>query len=75
MKLHIWDTGGEERYRAMAPLYFRDAQAALLVYDVTDNRTFTSLDYWVKELDEKIRDDYMVVLMAGNKIDLEKKKV
>jgi GTPase SAR1 family protein len=32
IKLHIWDTGGEERYRAMAPLYYRDAQAALLVY-------------------------------------------
>lgn len=75
IKLHIWDTGGEERYRAMAPLYYRDAQAALLVYDVTDARTFQSLDYWVRELDEKVRDENMVLIIAGNKSDLPGKRV
>jgi len=75
IKLHIWDTGGEERYKAMAPLYYRDAQAALLVYDVTDARTFQSLDYWVRELDEKIRDDNMVLIVAGNKADLPTKRI
>lgn len=75
IKLHIWDTGGEERYRAMAPLYYRDAQAALLVYDVTDARTFQSLDYWVRELDEKVRDENMVLIIAGNKGDLPGKRV
>jgi len=75
IKLHIWDTGGEERYRAMAPLYYRDAQAALLVYDVTDTRTFQSLDYWVRELDEKVRDENMVLIIAGNKSDLPGRRV
>jgi len=75
IKLHIWDTGGEERYRAMAPLYYRDAQAALLVYDVNDSRTFQSLDYWVRELDEKVRDENMVLIIAGNKCDLPGRKV
>lgn len=75
IKLHIWDTGGEERYRAMAPLYYRDAQAALLVYDVTSTQSFQSLDYWVRELDEKIRDENMVLIIAGNKSDLPTKKV
>jgi small GTP-binding protein domain len=75
LKLHIWDTGGEERYRAMAPLYYRDSQAALLVYDVTDPRSLQSLDYWIGELDEKVRDDNMIVIIAGNKCDLPNRKV
>jgi len=59
----------------MAPLYYRDAQAALLVYDISDTRTFSSLDYWVRELDEKVRDENMVLFMAGNKADLPNKRV
>ena len=73
--LHIWDTSGEERFRAMASLHYRDTQAALLVYDVTDVRTFQSLDYWVRELDEKVRDENMIVVMTGNKSDLPDRRV
>jgi len=39
----MWDTGGEERFRAMAPLYYRDANAAVLVYDIKDVKTFDSV--------------------------------
>lgn len=75
LKLHLWDTGGEERFRAMTPLYYRDANAAILVYDVTDPNSFKSLDYWIRELDEKVKQDKMVVVVAGNKCDIPERVV
>ncbi len=40
VKIHIWDTGGEERYRSMTPMYYRDADAAVLVYDVKNHHSY-----------------------------------
>ena len=45
--LNIWDTAGDERYRSIMPLYYRDAAAAILVYDVTDPDSFKDLNYWI----------------------------
>ena len=61
----------------MAPLYYRDAVGALLVYDVTDKQSFNSLDYWIKELDDFIKDEKMKVAIMGNKSDMppDQKKV
>ena len=75
IKLRIWDTCGDERYRAIAPLYYRGAQAALLVYDITDVSTFHSLDYWLNELNRNVRGENMILFMAGNKNDLPGRKV
>lgn len=69
--LHLWDTGGEERFRAMAPLYYRDANAAVLVYDVQDPKSLDSLNYWLKELNDKVKSEGMVLCCAGNKCDVE----
>jgi Ras-related protein Rab-18 len=45
-KLAIWDTAGQERFRTLTPSYYRDAQGAILVYDVTKKSTFQKLDTW-----------------------------
>mmetsp|Transcript_36995 Transcript_36995/g.43214 ORF Transcript_36995/g.43214 Transcript_36995/m.43214 type:complete len:198 (+) Transcript_36995:32-625(+) len=74
LKFHLWDTGGEERFRAMTPLYYRDASAAILVYDITEQASFQSLNYWLKELDEKVKKDNMVLVLAGNKCDMTEKR-
>lgn len=74
LKLHLWDTGGEERFRAMAPLYYRDANAAVLVYDVANKQTFDSIKYWLNELDSKVKQDGLVLALAGNKCDLPESK-
>jgi len=74
LKLHLWDTGGEERFRAMAPLYYRDANAAVLVYDVSNKQTFDSIKYWLNELDSKVKQDGLVLALAGNKCDLPDSK-
>ncbi|OHT12961.1 small GTP-binding protein [Tritrichomonas foetus] len=70
VKLQIWDTGGSERYRAMAPMYFHDADACLIVYDITSKNSFEDVDNWLKELKEKGPAKVLVAL-AGNKCDLE----
>ncbi len=77
LKLHIWDTGGEERFRSMASLYYKDAVAAILVYDVSNQESFDSLNYWINELNTKIDNENFVISIAGNKCDLppDQKKV
>lgn len=69
IKFHIWDTGGQERFRSMANLYYQDAAAAILTYDVTNEKTFESMNYWIDELKNKIDQDKIVLCLAGNKCD------
>lgn len=47
MTLNIWDTAGEEKYRSMASLYYRDADVVMLIFDLTDAKSFEDLEYWV----------------------------
>lgn len=70
-QLSVWDTAGQERFHALGPIYYRDADAALLVYDITDVESFTKVKKWVKELRKIVGND-IVIAIAGNKIDLEK---
>jgi len=73
VKLMIWDTAGQERFHALGPIYYRDANGALLVYDITDRDSFTKVRNWVKELRKIVGPDIILVI-AGNKIDLEKQR-
>lgn len=68
VKLHIWDTGGSERFRTMVSLYYRDAAAAIICYDVTDETSFESVNYWVGEMERNAGENFVMAL-AGNKID------
>ncbi|OHT05536.1 Ras-related protein RABF2b [Tritrichomonas foetus] len=74
VKLQIWDTGGSERYRAITPLYFHDADAAIIVYDITNDRSFQEVDLWYRALREKGPEN-MVIALAGNKCDLNYRAV
>jgi len=70
LKLHIWDTGGQEKFRSMASLYYKDAVAAILVYDVSNPETLDSLDYWINELNNNADNKNLIFSIAGNKCDL-----
>ncbi|XP_054280531.1 ras-related protein Rab-31-like [Macrosteles quadrilineatus] len=70
IKLQVWDTAGQERFRSMAPMYYRNANAAILVFDITHYYTFTSIKSWVKELQRNV-DEPLVLCIVGNKTDLE----
>ncbi|XP_011403875.1 PREDICTED: ras-related protein Rab-21-like [Amphimedon queenslandica] len=72
--LNIWDTAGQERYHALGPIYYRDSHAAIVVYDITDEDSFTKAKNWVREL-RKMLGDSCVLVIVGNKSDLEKNKV
>lgn len=67
VKLDIWDTGGQERFRALLPLYYRDASAALIVFDVTDIESFEQCKFWVSEVQRE--QPSCKILLVGNKID------
>lgn len=69
MKAQIWDTAGQERYRAITSAYYRGAVGALLVYDITKRQTFENVQRWLRELRDHA-DSNIVIMMAGNKSDL-----
>ncbi|XP_062501628.1 ras-related protein Rab-22A-like [Corticium candelabrum] len=68
-KYQIWDTAGQEKYRGLAPMYYRGAAAAIVVYDVTNAASFKTLQNWIKELKQLGPRD-VVIAIAGNKCDL-----
>lgn len=67
---NIWDTAGQERYHSLAPMYYRGADIAILVYDICRTESFDTLQRWVKELEEKGPRD-IVQAVCGNKSDLK----
>jgi len=74
VKLHIWDTGGSDRFRSLVSMYYRDAVAAIICYDLTNERTFQSVSYWANEMQEKANQDKFVISIVGNKSDTEKEE-
>jgi len=69
----LWDTAGEERYRALASAYYRGSVGVLLVYDVTNPRSFKNLAYWLSEIKAYSSEDCQTMLV-GNKTDLSKQR-
>lgn len=68
--LQIWDTAGQERFRAVAPMYYRNANAAILVFDLTQYKTFTEIKSWIQELHRNVQDP-MILTLVGNKMDMQ----
>ena len=70
LRFDIWDTAGQEKYRSLTKIFFKDATAAILVYDITRKKSFDEIkNYWYKQLIECAPSD-IVVGLAGNKADL-----
>jgi len=69
-QLSIWDTAGQEQHHCLNTIYYRGAQGALIVYDITDNDSFSKMSLWVKELRQQCGDK-LPIIVVGNKSDLE----
>ncbi|KAI8075318.1 ras family-domain-containing protein [Gongronella butleri] len=69
IKFNVWDTAGQERFHSLAPMYYRGAQAAIVMYDVTKESTFQRAKMWVRELQRQAPAN-IVITLVGNKIDL-----
>ncbi|KAF2666597.1 rab5-like GTPase [Microthyrium microscopicum] len=69
IKFEIWDTAGQERFASLAPMYYRNASAALVVYDITKPSSLTKAQHWVAELQRQASPG-IVIALVGNKLDL-----
>lgn len=74
MKLQIWDTAGQERYRTITTAYYRGAMGFILMYDVTNEESFNSVQDWVTQIKTYSWDNAQVILV-GNKSDMEAERV
>ena len=77
-RIQLWDTAGQERYRSITKGYYKDSQALLLIYDITNKNTFDNVDKWITGVKDSFGDDdndkenskYIIILL-GNKLDLD----
>jgi small GTP-binding protein len=74
VELQIWDTAGMERYRSLGPIYYRDAVAAIIVYDQTDQNSAEALQKWLAAFRQTVKGSAYVAI-AANKDDVEEKTV
>ena len=70
IRLQIWDTAGQERFRNIAKNYYQSSDGFIVVYDITNNESFQTLDYWVEEIKSNSQELSRMILV-GNKCDLE----
>ena len=74
LRLDIWDTAGQEKYRALTQMFYKDANAAVLVYDITRKDSFEELTkYWIDKIKENSSSN-IILFLAANKSDLVEKE-
>ena len=73
IRLLLYDTAGQEKFKSLIPMYIRDANIIIVVYDITIKDSFTHTSHWVNETKDLKREDAIFVLV-GNKIDLNDKR-
>jgi Ras-related protein Rab-1A len=73
IKLQIWDTAGQDKFRCITKNYFRGSNGILLIYDITNQNSFKNIRNWVSQIKESLGDEACIALV-GNKVDLEKER-
>ena len=73
LKLQIWDTAWQERFKTITSTYYKGAHGVIIVYDITDKDSFRSVENWIAELDKHASENVNKMLV-GNKCDLEAKR-
>ncbi|KAF7704324.1 hypothetical protein HF521_021396 [Silurus meridionalis] len=74
IKLQIWDTAGQERFHTITTSYYRGAMGILLVYDITNAKSFENISKWLRNIEEHANEDVERMLL-GNKCDMEDMRV
>ena len=75
VELTVWDTCGQERFRAMTRQYFKDANGVVLVFDVNEEKSFKGLSSWLTEIKNNCNNSDISIVLIGNKIDLNERKI
>ena len=73
IKLQIWDTAGQDRFRAITKNYYKGSHGIILIYDVTNVQTFENVKQWVSQIREEAAQNVIIYLVA-NKIDMEEER-
>ncbi|OPJ88799.1 hypothetical protein AV530_016326 [Patagioenas fasciata monilis] len=73
IKLQIWDTAGQERFRTITTAYYRGAMGIMLVYDITNEKSFENIRNWVRNIEEHASPDVEKMIL-GNKCDANDKR-
>jgi len=73
VKLQIWDTAGQDRFRAITKNYYKGANGIILIYDVTSIQTYENVKNWISQIREEASPN-VIIYIAGNKIDLEEER-
>jgi len=74
IKLQIWDTAGQERFHTITTSYYRGAMGIMLVYDITNSKSFDNIAKWLRNIQEHANEDVEKMIL-GNKCDMEDKRV
>ena len=70
IQLEIWDTAGEERFRTLAKNSYQGSDGIILVYDITQKKTFSNIKHWYDNIKNNIDIDKVAIILVGNKSDL-----
>ena len=73
VKIQIWDTAGQDRFRSITKNYYKGAHGIILIYDITSRKTYENIKNWVTQIKEEVSDKVNIILV-GNKIDDEKNR-
>lgn len=70
IKLNLWDTAGQEKFRSLTKSYLQNAEAAIVVYDSTFRESFESAKVWVQDLIDNAQNPFILIALASNKCDM-----
>ena len=73
VRLILYDTAGQEKFRSLIPMYIREAQIILLIYDISDRESFDSMPKWIQQVLD-VKNSEVVFVLIGNKNDLENER-
>merc|ERR1712062_666420 len=73
IKLQIWDTAGQERFRTITTAYYRGAMGIMLVYDITNEKSFDNIKNWIRNIEEHAAQDVEKMIL-GNKCDMNDRR-
>ena len=71
--LNLWDTAGQERFKSLIPSYIKDSAVAIVCYDITSHESFEHVEKWIEDA-RNLRDDDVILILVGNKSDLEERR-
>ncbi len=74
IKVKIWDTAGQEKFKSISTQYIKNCDGILLIYAINNKKTFENIEIWLNEIENKKKKNNIPLVLIGNKIDLEKER-